>query len=134
MRTALRIGSFVCFLLLLMTVLALASWLCFAYLASGSPIPALLSYRTAILLAMVVSLCTYFKWPLVAVAVGWLDLLMVLLGVFPWEEKSATSFFYQFMFDLTFFGAAHIGLFLQQVSTRIVEKEMPVHLHGDPQE
>jgi hypothetical protein len=116
MRTFQKIGYIVCFVLLLITVLALASWLCFAYLASGTPIPSVVIYRAAILLAMVVGLCLYFKWPLITVTVGWLDLFMVMFGVFPWEEKSVTNFFYQFMFDVTFFVAAHAGFFLRQKS------------------
>jgi hypothetical protein len=101
------VGSFFC---ILIAVLTLAGWLVLAHLASGPTLPTFIIVRTWLLLAMSLALLSYFKWPVIAVIVGWIDFGLIISGVFPWEEKNLTYFVFQFSFDIGFLVFAHLGL------------------------
>ena len=61
-------------------------------------------------LPRIASLVFYFKRPWLGALTGWVDLLMILIGVVPRNSTSLNSFFHQFMFDLIFWVAANGGL------------------------
>jgi hypothetical protein len=107
---AYRITFAICFAFLIISVVPLAFWLLFAEMASGLPTPHAILFRRYLLLGEIAAAVTYFKWPWFAAIVGWIDLAMVLRGVFPWEEPGIETLFYQFSFDLLFFLAAILGL------------------------
>jgi hypothetical protein len=67
-------------------------------------------YAACLFLAQLVSLIFYFKHPWIAALTGWVDVLMILIGVVPRNSTSLNSFFHQFMFDLVFWAAANGGL------------------------
>jgi hypothetical protein len=97
------------FFFLLIIVLTLAIWLALAHLASGPTPPTFVIVRTWLFLVMSLALIFYYKWPLVAVIVGWIDFGLIISGVFPWEENNLTYFLFQFSFDIGFLVFAHLG-------------------------
>ncbi len=97
------------FVMLLLPIIALIWWLSIAMLASGTPLPRVVTLRLEIFLGMIVSALLYFKWPWVAVIVGWVTMGMIVAHVLPWDERGMENFFYQFGFDLLFFIGANVG-------------------------
>ena len=97
------------FVMLLLPIIALIGWVSIAMLASGTPRPRVVTLRLDILLGMIVSALLYFKWPWVAVIVGWVTMGMIIAHVLPWDERGVENFFYQFGFDLLFFISSNIG-------------------------
>jgi hypothetical protein len=98
-----------CFALLFIPVLALCFWLPLIYMAVGSAIPSILLYWVVLLGVEIVSLALYFRWPWIAVLVGWIDIAVILSGIIPWRSHAVYSFIQQFGFDLLFLGIAHVG-------------------------
>ena len=78
-------------------------------MAIGSAFPGLTAYWGFLLIAEVVSLFLYFRFPWIAAAIGWVDMVAILCGVVPWKDHTAHSFLQQFGFDLLFFVAAQMG-------------------------
>ena len=97
------------FVLLLIPVIALCIWLPIICMAIGSAFPGLTAYWGFLLIAEVVSLFLYFRFPWIAAAIGWVDMVAILCGVVPWKDHTAHSFLQQFGFDLLFFVAAQMG-------------------------
>jgi hypothetical protein len=81
-----------CSIFMGVTVILQGIGLLFAWLASGSPISHIVLFRTALFWLMALGLLLAFKWPWYAVAASWIDLLLIVCGVFPAEERSVTWF------------------------------------------
>jgi hypothetical protein len=109
--TIYKISFTVCFFLMALPAVILFFWILFAHMATGVPVARDVVLREGLFVGMVAALLAYFKWPWVAVAVSWVDMAMILRGIFTWEEKGLDNFLYQFSFDILFFAAAHVGLF-----------------------
>jgi hypothetical protein len=77
-----------------------------------------LNFRLTALLLQVLALVLYFKLPSIAAFMGWINVLLAIAKVFPWERPGLSSFLYQFQFDLLFFVAAHAGTALHVVQRR----------------
>jgi uncharacterized BrkB/YihY/UPF0761 family membrane protein len=84
-----------CFVLLLIPVIALAVWISFATMATGTHFSRAVALRLEILTAMIIALIAYFRWPWVAFVVSWIVMFMILYGVLPWDEPGIENFFYQ---------------------------------------
>jgi hypothetical protein len=104
-----RILYLLCFILMLLCSLALCGWLLLASMDMGWPVPRIIIYMICLLVAQIISLILYFKWPLVAVLAAWIDMLLIMVGVVPRNSTSWNSFFYQFMFNIIFWAAANGG-------------------------
>jgi hypothetical protein len=97
------------FALLLFSTLALCGWLLLASMGLEWPIPKIVLYFACLFAAEIISLVLYFKRPWVAVLIGWIDMLMIVVGVVPRNSHSLLSFLHQFMFDVVFWVAANGG-------------------------
>jgi hypothetical protein len=87
-----------------------AFWLLMGSLAlDRGPIPRVYWLNVVRFFCFLVSAVTLWKWPWIAISVAWVDLFLILSGFSPWEDHSATTFFFQFMFDHIFFIAANAG-------------------------
>lgn len=109
-RLLLRVCLILCFALLVVSFLATCGWLLLASFDLGWPIPRIILYMACLFLAQIASLIFYFKRPWVAALTGWVDVLVILIGVVPRNSASLNSFFHQFMFDLVFWVAANGGM------------------------
>ena len=105
----LRTIFILCFVLLVISCLPSALWMLLSIMSWGWPLPLPTILIIGIFLVQIISLVVYFRWPWIAVAVSWVDMLMILSGAIPWRGHSAHSFVHQFGFDLMFFGVAHVG-------------------------
>jgi hypothetical protein len=100
------------------------AWLVFASLALGATVPRFIRVHVWMLIADVISLALFFRWPLILPLVGWIDLALVLTGVFPWEEKGIQNLFYQFPSVLAFFVAAHAVAFSKLAIRKLALQEI----------
>ena len=99
-----------CFVLLFLPVLAIIVYLPIIYMAIGSAIPEQILYWLALLVAEVISLVVYFKWPWLAVIISWVDFAVIFTGWITWAGQSLHKFMHQFGFSVLYFAVAHIGL------------------------
>jgi hypothetical protein len=114
------------FVFALICIVMKGLWLPLAYLASGVHAPHFIIIKTWLWFAAVVGLVTYFKWPWLLAIVTWVDMVMVMTGVFPWEEQGLQNLFYQFIFDLLLFAAANFGLISYIFSRRQRQAQEPI--------
>ena len=99
----------ICFVLMFIPVLALVVFLPIGAMAIGSAIPGIITYFAILLIAQVVSLAAYFRWPWIAALVGSVDLVVIVSGFIPLARHSVHGFLDQFGFDVAFFALAQIG-------------------------
>lgn len=100
--------SFVC---MLISVALRGAWNILATIAEGrTGTPRFVHVMNYLLCASVVALFMYFKWPWVAVVVSWINAVMVVRGIFPWESHNLIGALQQFKLDVLFFIAAHAGV------------------------
>jgi hypothetical protein len=95
---------------MVLAILLEGAWLLAARIAFGTWHAWIVEIRSCIWLAFFVALCCYRRFPWVAVTVSWIDWLLILRGTVPWNAGSNSSFSRQFMSDIIFIVAAHVGL------------------------
>jgi hypothetical protein len=93
-----------------LAILLETAWLLMAHIAFGVWDVWIVKIRSCIWVAFVVALCCYRRFPWAAVIVSWIDWALIFRGTIPWNVVSNNSFSRQFMSDIIFAVAAHIGL------------------------
>jgi hypothetical protein len=117
----------VCFALMLGTVCALGVWLLFAHLATAKPTPSVIVFSTWMFIAGLLALAIYFWTPLVCVVVSWVDVVVIVAGIFPGQQHTLSGFIHQFCFNIVFFVAAHIAW----IAHLVIKKRSP-DMHPSP--
>jgi hypothetical protein len=96
-----------------------------AEMAMGPGAPFWITLRTWQILLLLVSLIVYFRWPWILMIVSEVAVLLILRGVFPWDERGGSFVLYQFSLDIALFFAAHIGVAAFYVKRRKVSCSIP---------
>jgi hypothetical protein len=87
-------GLFIAFFALgLICVAVKGLWLPFAYLASGTHVAKFIIVKTGLWFPMAIGIAVHFKWPWILAVVSWVDMALVMTGVFPREEKGIAESF-----------------------------------------
>jgi hypothetical protein len=95
-----------------------AFWLLWGTLAlDNGPIPWVYRVNLYLFLAFLISAALFWKWPWIAVVIGWADFIAISLRINPWELGSPKAALNRFTFDLIFFIAANVG-FIAAISLR----------------
>jgi hydrogenase/urease accessory protein HupE len=75
----------------------------------NGPVPRVYTINEVLLLGILISLIALWKWPWIAAVVAWVNLISIASRFTPWNDESASAFFYGFTFDHLFFVAANVG-------------------------
>jgi hypothetical protein len=100
-------------------------WLTMGTLSLGpGGLPRIYLINLVLLIAILISAITLWKWPWVSVVVAWANLLSILTRFSPWNDNSVHAFFAGFMFDHIFFIAANVGMIAVMSLKRVRRSEI----------
>jgi hypothetical protein len=95
---------------MILAIVGKGFWLAMGLLALGSgPLPHIYAINLILCGSFLLSLALLWRWPFVGMVVAWLDLCSILTGFSPWADRSATTFYHEFMWDHIFFIGANLG-------------------------
>jgi hypothetical protein len=85
-------------------------WLFLGAVSWGSgAIPRADKIEAILLVAFIISVCLFWKFPWLSLFTAWTDLVITLLGIIPWADHTLKTFLRQFEYDHLFFIAANLG-------------------------
>jgi hypothetical protein len=95
---------------MIVALAAKAFWVMMASLGrDNGPVPRVYTINEFLLLGILISLIALWKWPWIAAVVAWINMVSIISKFTPWNNDSASAFFYGFTFDHIFFVAANVG-------------------------